>query len=212
MRDKQYFYIGFFFSPCPARCRPAPTGEMDKDTGRPKFGFPNGQPEEIDWIGQRNQIDAAKGLSDNTHVVLCSSKGGTNPDNALNKFGREVLEDGTTRGGDILKWKRKAEKYLIDSGLPYTIVHPGGLVNEPGGERELCLGVDDENTLTENNNVPRDDVAEVMVQALQHDEYKGRSFDLVSKPTGEGIATTAFGALLAALAGGNCDYSLGEIA
>lgn len=27
-------------------------------------------------------------------------------------------------------WKRKAEKYLIDSGLTYTIVHPGGLIDE----------------------------------------------------------------------------------
>lgn len=192
--------------------KPAPTGEVDKETGKPKFGFPNGQPEKVDWIGQKNQIDAAKLISKNMHIVLCSSKGGTNPDNSLNAFGKETLEDGTTQGGDILKWKRKAEKYLIDSGLPYTIVHPGGLINEPGGERELCLGIDDKNDLTENNNVPREDVAEVMVQALQHDEYRGRSFDLVSKPTGEGSVTTDFIALLATLGSKNCDYSLGEIA
>ena len=29
------------------------------------------------------------------------------------------------------------------SGLPWTVVHPGGLVNEEGGVRALCLGVDD---------------------------------------------------------------------
>ncbi len=28
--------------------------------------------------------------------------------------------------GNILQWKRKSEKYLIASGLTYTIVHPGG--------------------------------------------------------------------------------------
>lgn len=28
--------------------------------------------------------------------------------------------------GNILMWKRKAEQYLIASGLTYTIIHPGG--------------------------------------------------------------------------------------
>lgn len=32
--------------------------------------------------------------------------------------------------GQILVWKRKAEEYLIASGLTYTILHPGGLFNE----------------------------------------------------------------------------------
>lgn len=192
--------------------KPAPSGEVDEDSGRPKFGFPNGQPEQVDWFGQKNQIDAAKAVSETTHVVICSSMGGTDPNHPLNNLGKETLEDGTVKGGDILKWKRKAEKYLIDSDLPYTIVHPGGLLNEPGAERELCLGVDDKNTLTDNNSVPREDVAEVMVQALQNDEYRGRSFDLVSKPPGDGTVTTEFIALLAVLGGVSCDYSLGEIA
>ena len=38
------------------------TGVIDPATGRPKLGFPKGQPYEVDWLGQRNQIDAAKGL------------------------------------------------------------------------------------------------------------------------------------------------------
>jgi hypothetical protein len=46
--------------------------------------------------------------------------GGTDPSNMLNGLGRETLPDGSTKGGNILLWKRKAEKYLIDSGLPYT--------------------------------------------------------------------------------------------
>jgi hypothetical protein len=70
---------------------------------------------QVDWKGQKAQIDAAKaaGLE---HVVLVSSMGGTNPDNNLNKIG----------DGNILMWKRKAEIYLVKSGLPYTIIHPGG--------------------------------------------------------------------------------------
>jgi uncharacterized protein YbjT (DUF2867 family) len=192
--------------------KPAPSGAMTAE-GRPVFAFPNGQPELVDWIGQKNQIDAARAQGGpNTHVILCSSMGGTNPQHPLNNLGKETLPDGTTTGGDILKWKRKAEVYLKESGLPFTIIHPGGLLNEPGGQRELCLGVDDKNTLTDNNSVPRQDVAEVMVQALIHQGYRNRAFDLLSKKEGDGVVTTDFAALLAALDGRNCDYSLGEVA
>jgi len=183
---------------------PAPTGETSSE-GRPVFGFPNGQPEQVDWIGQKNQIDAAKasGLS---RVVVCSSMGGTNPENPLNKLGRG--EDG--KGGNILLWKRKAEKYLIDSGLEYTIVHPGGLLDEPGGERELVVGVDDQQVGTDSRSIPRSDVAEVLVAGLQYDSYRNRSFDVRSKPVGEGSVTKDYDKLLKDLKG-NCDYSLGTI-
>ena len=57
--------------------------------------------------------------------VLLTSQGGTQPDNFLNSIGKR--EDGS--GGDILLWKRKAEKYLIEQAtkhnMAYTIVHPG---------------------------------------------------------------------------------------
>jgi hypothetical protein len=36
--------------------------------------------------------------------------GGTNPDEFLNTLGR----DKNGKGGDILQWKRKAERYLVD--------------------------------------------------------------------------------------------------
>ncbi|KAL7539044.1 hypothetical protein ACHAWF_006276 [Thalassiosira exigua] len=192
--------------------KPAPTGEIEEETKRPKFGFPNGQPELVDWLGQKKLIDAAKKAKTDIHVVLCSSMGGTNPNNSLNNLGKTVNTDGSSSGGDILKWKRKAEMYLVESGLPYTIVHPGGLLNEPGNERELCLGVDDKIPGTSNNSVPREDVANVMIAALENVEYRGRSFDLVSKPAGDGIVTEDYSKLVADLAGKNCDYSLGESA
>ena len=112
----------------------------------------------------------------------------------------------------VLLWKRKAEVYLIESGLPYTVVHPGGLINEPGGKRELVLGVDDSQEGTESRSVPREDVAEVLLQALLHPEYRGRSFDLRAKPEGDGEPTADFGALIGSLDGRNCDYSLGRVA
>lgn len=191
--------------------KPVPTGETTEE-GRPVFGFPNGQPQEVDWLGQKNQIDAALAQGPGTHVLICSSMGGTNPSNMLNAIGRTTDADGVVEGGQILLWKRKAEKYLMDSQLPYTIVHPGGLTSDPGGERELVLGVDDEQTGTDSRTVPRADVAEVLVQALTIGAFRGRSFDLRAKPVGEGTVTRDFTALLSSVEGRNCDYSLGTIA
>ncbi len=75
---------------------------------------------QIDWLGQKAQIDAAKEAGVKK-VVLISSMGGTDENHPLNKLG----------DGNILIWKRKAEEYLINSGaFDYTIIHPGGLIDE----------------------------------------------------------------------------------
>jgi len=189
--------------------KPAPSGQVDPDTQRPVFTFPQGDPELVDWIGQKNQIDACPA---GAQVVLCSTMGGTDPNHPLNNLGRTVTEDGTRQGGMIVQWKRKSEVYLMAQSpkLQYTIVHPGGLLNEPGGERALVPGVDDSMEGTESRTVPREDVAQVMLEAFRHpDHYAGRSFDLRAKPVGEAEPTTDFARLLAPLEGRNCDYSLG---
>jgi hypothetical protein len=46
-------------------------------------------------------------------------------------------------------------RYLASSGIPYTIVHPGGLIDEPEGERELTVGVNDELLAQSNRQVWR---------------------------------------------------------
>ncbi|VAI39151.1 unnamed protein product [Triticum turgidum subsp. durum] len=150
--------------------------------GRPEFYYEDGAyPEQVDWIGQKNQIDAA-GVK---HIVLVGSMGGTNPNHPLNSLGN----------GNILVWKRKSEQYLADSGVPYTIIRPGGLQDKDGGVRELIVGKDDELLQTDTKAIPRADVAEVCVQALQYEEVKFKAFDLASKPEGEGTPTKDFKAL-----------------
>jgi len=182
-----------------------PTGGVNSETGRPNMGFPDGQPYLVDWLAQKLQIDTARAAGAG-HVVICSSMGGTNPDHMLNRFGRTA--DG--RGGGILLWKRKAEKYLIDSGLKYTIVHPGGLLNEPGGRRALVVGVDDR-VPTEQRSIPREDVAEVLLQSLVQSDFQNRSFDLVAEPDSGAEVCTEFSKLLEPLQGASCNYELGAI-
>ncbi|KAI8556647.1 hypothetical protein RHMOL_Rhmol05G0270400 [Rhododendron molle] len=139
---------------------------------------------DVDWIGQKNQIDAAKAAGVK-HIVLVGSMGGTNPNHPLNNLGK----------GNILVWKRKAEQYLADSGLPYTIIRAGGLQDREGGVRELLVGKDDELLKTDTRSITRADVAEVCVQALQFEEAKFKAFDLASKPEGAGTPTKDFKAL-----------------
>ena len=127
--------------------KPAPTGEVNEASIRPNFGFLNGDPELVDWIGQRNLIDAAARRG-GVHVVLCSSMGGTNPDHPLNNLGKVTNADGTKRGGDILTWKHRAEVHLVGFGqrarkqaraLPWRERHGPGNEQQfgaPGGRCE----------------------------------------------------------------------------
>ncbi|MED3878052.1 SDR family oxidoreductase [Priestia megaterium] len=73
--------------------------------------------------------------------------------------------------------KHYADKILEASGLTYTIVRPGGLLNEPGTGRV------DAGENKERGSIPREDVARVVVETLSEDHTFGRSFDLVSGDT-----------------------------
>ncbi|WP_035988067.1 SDR family oxidoreductase [Leptolyngbya sp. KIOST-1] len=158
---------------------------------RPEFVYPEGgTPEQVDYQGQLNQIDAAKAAGVK-HIVLVGSMGGTNEQHPLNRMAN----------GNILIWKRKAEAYLIDSGLDYTIIRAGGLQDQPGGQRELLVSKDD-TMLTQPPDgiptaIPRADVAAVVVQALLLPAARNKAFDVISKPEGTpgAVVTTDFQAL-----------------
>ncbi|QCE11740.1 nucleoside-diphosphate-sugar epimerase [Vigna unguiculata] len=101
---------------------------FDPTTGqRPEFYFEDGAyPEQVDWIGQKNQIDSAKAAGVK-HIVLVGSMGGTDLNNPLNSLGN----------GNILVWKRKAEQYLADSGIPYTIIRRKKIRIRDNGDASL---------------------------------------------------------------------------
>lgn len=147
-------------------------GSFTPGTSPPRFGFLKDQtPEQVDWYGGKLQIDIAKacGLR---HVVLVGSMGGTNPSHFLNSMGR------------ILDHKRRAEQYLIASGLTYTILHPAGLSDEREDVRPLIAGVDDSFIRSSCRTIPRAAVAEACVQSLLLPIAANRSIDLTSCPAG----------------------------
>lgn len=171
-----------------------------------KGGNEKGAPVEVDWLGQKRQIDAAvkAGVK---RVVIVSSMGVTQPENFLNTIGPGE------RGGRILLYKRKAEEYLFDLAekgkIEACVVHPGGLIDQPGGQREIVVGVDDTLLKGTVRSIPRADVAALSVACATLPEAKNVSLDAVarspedSKKTG---ATTDFAALLRTLGGRTAKY------
>jgi uncharacterized protein YbjT (DUF2867 family) len=79
--------------------------------------------------------------------------------------------------------KAKADKYLEESGLDYTIIRPGRLTDDPGtGKVSLDGGG--------SGSVPRDDVALVLAELLTADNTIGKAFDLLGgeTPVAEALA------------------------
>ncbi|PXF50007.1 hypothetical protein BWQ96_00167 [Gracilariopsis chorda] len=152
------------------------------DGGPPQFSFdPEGMPEIIDWQGAKNQIDTAIRLG-LKHVIMVGSMGSTQENNPLNRIGN----------GNILRFKRKAELYLIESGIPYTIINPAGLTNEDESERELLIGRNDELFSVFDRmkcSIPRADVARVVVAALTAEKARNKAMDLAARPKGDGSVT-----------------------
>lgn len=73
--------------------------------------------------------------------------------------------------------KHYADRLLETSGLTYTIVRPGGLLNEPGtGKVRIAEDL-------ERGSIPRADVAQTVLMSLDADRTFNRSFDLVAGDT-----------------------------
>jgi uncharacterized protein YbjT (DUF2867 family) len=73
--------------------------------------------------------------------------------------------------------KAGADERLMESGLDYTIVRPGGLTDEPGTGRVTVA------TDVERGSIPREDVAAVIYAVLETPSSIGKTFELVSGDT-----------------------------
>ncbi|CAI9390057.1 putative sugar epimerase YhfK [Bacillus sp. T2.9-1] len=73
--------------------------------------------------------------------------------------------------------KHYADRILMESGLTYTIIRPGGLLNEDGTGK-VTIG---ENL--ERGMIPREDVAKTVIASLQESNVFNKAFDIVSGET-----------------------------
>jgi uncharacterized protein YbjT (DUF2867 family) len=128
-------------------------------------GFDPTAPYRVDYEGTKNLVNAAKAKGIEQFVMvssLCTSQFF----HPLNLF---FL---------ILVWKKQAEEYLQASGIPYTIVRPGGLKNDDTADGVVMSGAD---TLFEGS-IPRTKVAQVCVEALFLPSSRNKIVEIVAKP------------------------------
>jgi uncharacterized protein YbjT (DUF2867 family) len=121
------------------------------------------RPEDVDYGGSVALIDASK-KSGIKKFIMVTSGGVTWWTHPINWF-----------GGGVLKWKRKAEIYLRESGLNHVIIRPnGGLTDQPGNVNKIIF------TQTDGfpSSISREDVAIACVQALKHEEADNKTFEV----------------------------------
>ncbi len=128
---------------------------------------PTNNPEAVDFGGVKN-LAAAAAETGVTQFVLVSSSGVTDEDHFLNK-----------QFDNILNWKFKGEQALRASGVPYTIVRPGGLVNTPANEYAVVFAQGD----TTGGRISREDVALLCVAALQTPDALNKTFEVFNGET-----------------------------
>jgi uncharacterized protein YbjT (DUF2867 family) len=78
-------------------------------------------PQFVAYLAIRNLVDAAKAAQVKQLVLISSATAG---------HARGVDHRNEARFGFVLYWMTKGEDYLLASGLPYTIIGPGGLVDD----------------------------------------------------------------------------------
>ncbi|MCC5602176.1 NAD(P)H-binding protein [Nostoc favosum] len=130
---------------------------------KPSFD-PTG-PYKVDFEGTKNLVEAAKAKGIE-HFVLVSSLCTSQLFHPLNLFWL------------ILVWKKQAEEYIQKSGLTYTIVRPGGLKNEDNSDAIVMQSAD---TLFDGS-IPRQKVAQVVVEALFEADARNKIVEIVAKP------------------------------
>lgn len=123
----------------------------------------------VDYGGVKNLVDAAR-RQGVRHLVLLTAIGVTDPAHPLNKAANNTLA-----------WRFRGEEYLRASGIPYTIVRPAGLRDEPTGHwGGLRLDQGDDWQKVKGTVVAREDIARLMVEALGNPALRNVTLEAVA--------------------------------
>lgn len=116
----------------------------------------------VDLDGAVKSMEAAEKAGANRYIMV----------SAIQAQNRETWADSPIK--PYMVAKHFADKALVASKLNYTIVRPGGLINEAGTGKVSAS----ENL--ERGSIPREDVAKTLVAVLNEENTYKRSFDLVA--------------------------------
>ncbi|PAV31629.1 sugar epimerase [Virgibacillus profundi] len=119
----------------------------------------------VDLDGAIKSIEAAEKAGANRFVIV----------SAFQAHNRYSWADNPIK--PYMVAKHYADKALEASDLTYTIIRPGGLLNEAGtGKISAAENI-------KSGSIPREDVAKVVVESLNEEKTHNRSFDLMSGET-----------------------------
>ena len=124
----------------------------------------------IDLDGAAKTIEAAKEIGIKQYIMV----------SAIQANNRESWGGGTP--SYYMTAKHHADKILGKSGLTYTIIRPGGLLNEPGTGKVHVA----ENIKT--GSISREDVGKTIYESIANEKTFNRSFDLISGETEISVA------------------------
>ncbi|MGN8224499.1 SDR family oxidoreductase [Gracilimonas sp. BCB1] len=125
---------------------------------------PKSQTKVIDRDGAIKAIDEAEESGVKRFIMVSALKANRDPETWS-----ETMEH-------YYDAKAKADEYLRNSDLNYTVLMPGRLTNETGtGKVELKERIEDIDTKT----ITRDDVASVIVELLDEEQSSGKSLELL---------------------------------
>lgn len=133
-------------------------GELEDPTNTAEF---------VDYEGVKHLAEASRNAGVK-HFVLISAMGVTNPEHPLNRF------------NNIMTWKLKGEDALRVSGVPYTIVRPGGLTDESGGTLGTLVTQGDKHGPGQTNRI---DVARICARALTDPAARNVTIEVVKDPS-----------------------------
>jgi len=140
--------------------------------------------ESVDYGGVRNVLRALG--SRKARIALMTSIGVTNRTGSYNR---------STEAHD---WKRRSERLVRASGLPYTIVRPGWFDYNGPNEHQLVFLQGDTRQAGNSSDgvIARRQIADVLVRSLSPDQALRKTFELVATT---GPAPEDFDALFALL-------------
>jgi cytosine deaminase len=120
--------------------------------------------ETVDFGAAAKLIAAAQQAGASRYVIVSS-------------MGADADADGDDTFSVYLRAKGRADDAVRSSGLDWTVVRPGGLINDPGSGR-VALGEQ-----MPRGQVSRDDVAAVLAEVLDSPNTVGRTVDLIGGDT-----------------------------
>lgn len=138
--------------------------------GYTQFAGPNGG-QFVDYLGVRHLVDRAKENKLRHFTLISSGSAGPARDQTRNPL-----------FGYVGFWKTKAENRLKESGLPFTVIGPAGLLDNPGGQWAIrAMTRPSYITLPmAQRRVDIGDVATVSVASLRDEVLNGKSFALLN--------------------------------